>query len=69
MEPDRTSDRYRYHSIDSAGQLQETAWLVAASDAEALAHVAQRNPRSICEVWQGARMVGTVGPGSGGDEA
>ena len=55
------SANYRYYCLDAAGQLHGTEWIYAASDEDAISHVAAKHPEDRCEIWQGQRLVAQLG--------
>jgi hypothetical protein len=57
-----SSENYRYYCLDGAGQLHDTAWFVAESDADAIAQITAKHPDSKCEIWQGKRLVASLSP-------
>jgi len=53
---------YRYCALDDLGRLHEAVWFRAGSDGDALSQVEKSYGGSICEVWQGMRMVARISP-------
>lgn len=48
---------YRDYCLDDRGRLHSAEWFEAASDEDAIAQVEARHPDSLCEIWQGQRLV------------
>ena len=55
-------DSYRYYCLDSTGHLHSAEWFEAASDEDAAAQVEALHPDSLCEIWQGNRLVAKLSP-------
>ena len=54
--------KYRVYSLDGAGKFLSAEWVDADSDESAIAAVRSSKPGSICELWEGRRMVTTLSP-------
>ncbi|MBA3511380.1 hypothetical protein [Sphingomonas sp.] len=52
-----TQGSYRYYCLDRVGQLHSAEWFEAKSDDDAIAQVEAQHPDSLCEIWQGQRLV------------
>ena len=53
---------YRYYHLDGLGHLHGAEWFQAASDADAVAQVEIMLPNSLCEIWEGSRLVTKLSP-------
>lgn len=53
---------YRVYCHDGARKLVTAEWVEAASDEEAISAVRARYPGLHCELWDGERLVATIGP-------
>lgn len=56
------SESYRYYCLDGAGHLHDAEWFAAESDEDAIAQIEAKHPDSICEIWEGKRLVATLSP-------
>lgn len=53
---------YRLYCMDGAGKIDLADWIEAADDEEAIRKArALKANSSKCEVWQGARLIRTLG--------
>ena len=57
-----SSQTYRYYCLDSTGHLHSAQWFKADSDEAAVAQVEIMHPDSLCEIWQGGRLVAKLSP-------
>ena len=53
---------YRYYCLDGTGKLHNAELIHAKSDEDAIAQLEARHPDSLCEVWQGNRLVAKLSP-------
>ena len=51
---------YRYYCLDGTGQLHSAEWFEAESDEVAIAKIEAKHPSSLCEIWQGKRLVANL---------
>jgi hypothetical protein len=56
------SENYRYYCLDAAGRLHSAEWFDADSDEHAIAQIEAQRPGTLCEIWQGQRLVATIAP-------
>ena len=56
------SQSYRYYCLDSVGHLHSAEWFEAENDEQAAALIEEKHADSICEVWQGKRLVAKIAP-------
>jgi len=52
--------QYRIYCLNEEGRFSKAEEIEATSDGEALAHARSLHHLGICEVWQSARLVGTI---------
>ena len=57
-----SQENYRYYCLDRTGHLHEAAWFEAKDDADAIAWIEAKHPESICEIFQGKRLVAKISP-------
>jgi len=55
--------QYRVYCLDGANKVASADWIGAADDAAVVEAVRERFPRNKCEIWDGPRLVGQIGPG------
>ena len=60
---------YRLYCFDGVGKVWAADWLVASSDAEAIALAHSMDVGVKCEVWQGKHLVATIEPQLNGRNA
>jgi hypothetical protein len=53
---------YRYYCLDRAGRLHDTKWFEAQSDEHAIAMIEDQHSGSLCEIWDGRRLVASLSP-------
>lgn len=53
---------YRVYCLDGANKVASAEWIDADNDSSAVEVVRKRFPRLKCELWDGPRLVGQVGP-------
>ena len=56
------SETYRHYCLDGAGHLHSGEWFEAISDEDAVAQISAKHPESQCEIWQGRRLIASIGP-------
>lgn len=56
------SQTYRYYCLDQFGRLHNAQWFGARNDEEAISAIEAKHPASICEIWQGERLVAKLSP-------
>ena len=54
--------KYRVYSLDGSGRFLSAEWVDADGDESAIAAVRSSKPGSICELWEGRRMVTKLSP-------
>lgn len=54
------ADNYRFYRLDGTGHLHYAEWFHAVSDADAIRQIEAKHPDAKCEIWQEARLVGTL---------
>ena len=54
---------YRLYCLDGAGRIDFADWIEAQDDADAIAQARELKKGALmCEVWQGDRLVASLGP-------
>jgi len=59
-----SAENYRYYCLDGTDHLHEAEWFAADNDEHAVALIGAKHPNSLCEIWQGKRLVAKVSPNS-----
>lgn len=53
---------YRLYCLDGIGKVASAEWIEAPDDEAAIATASRLRDGRLCELWQGSRLVGRVGP-------
>jgi hypothetical protein len=53
---------YRLYCLDGVGKVASAEWIEAPDDEAAIAIADRLRGGRACELWQGSRLVGRVGP-------
>ena len=58
---------YRLYCLDGGGKIDLAEWIDAGGDADAVRQARLLKPDALkCEIWQGHRLVASLGPGDPG---
>ena len=52
---------YRFYCLDRTGQLHNSVSFHAENDQDAIAQIEAKHPEDKCEIWEGKRLVATLG--------